>query len=100
MNSTLKETTVGCRIALDRGPDGVQAMTVTQSNQSAWVDCCPTIYSNVKGAESTSSKLLGFFSSVKQPISGLFHLGTSKINEQLLSTRDPWLEVYRTWKDF
>ena len=99
MNSTLKEKTVGCQIALIRGSSGAQSMTVTPGN-TTWVDICPTIYSNVKGAEITSSYLLKFFNRITTPISGIFHLGTRKIDEQLLSAHDPWLEVYRIWKDF
>jgi len=100
MNSNLKKTAVGCQIALDRGPNGIQAMTVTQSNQSAWADSCPPIYSDVKGVKSASSHLLKLFSIVKKPISGIFQLGTGKIDEQRLTAHDPWLEVYRIRKDY
>ena len=82
MNSNLKKTAVGCQIVPDIGQNGIQAMTVTQSNQSAWTDSCLPIYSNVKHVESTSSHLSKLFSIVKNPISGIFHLGTGKIDEQ------------------
>ncbi len=99
MNSTLNGKTVGCQITMDRGPDGVQAMTVTQSNLTTWIDSCLPIYSKVKNVEITSSYLLKFFNRVKTLISGIFHLGAMEIDEQLLA-HDPWLEVYRTRKDF
>lgn len=57
-------------------------------------------YSNVKGTENTVSHYISVFChNLKKFISSIKRFGTGRIDEQRLTTRDPWLEVYRFRKD-
>ena len=100
MNRISEETAIEYQIASKREPDGTKAMIIAQDAQSSWDDAHLQGYPNVKGIENMSSHhLSASFHNLRKLILAIEHLGTGRIDEQRLTTREPWLEVYRFRKD-
>lgn len=95
----LEKTAMQYPTTPNRELDTKHLITVADT-QSVLVDTHISRYTSTEGTENTGSHRISvFFHNLKKYISLIEHLGDGRIDEQRLTTRDPWLEVFRFRKD-
>jgi hypothetical protein len=95
MESTLEKKAVGYQIAHER--EMQSGITASNLSMISLDRVRMPVHFEVGQKKNTSNGLKGAFQSVWSSVS---RFGSTRIDERRLTTRDPWLAVYSTRKDF
>jgi hypothetical protein len=100
MESTLEKTAVRYQIALEREQRGVSIVSnplMLPAEQTGWDNARLPVHIGIVQKEDTSHDFIKVLYNLWTNIS---NFSTARVDEQRLTTRDPWLAVYSTRKDF